>query len=167
MHKPIHHQKKQKRYYNRQGRSLKPIEQGDTVRICLPGRATLTCGVCKVLHAMKSKLEELYTEGISCRSSQQGNKQTLTYHWQVLHRKMGKVVVITYHKKTQAQNYMHRVHQESSACQFPVGQIEHGSHLDEWMTMCHHDSTLVNVGCYSCLFFVSLVFCVTSYTCTL
>ena len=38
---------KQQHYYNRRGRPLKHIEQGDTVRIRLPGQSTWSCGICK------------------------------------------------------------------------------------------------------------------------
>ena len=38
---------KQQHYYNRRGRPLKPIEQGDMVRIRLPGQSTWSRGICK------------------------------------------------------------------------------------------------------------------------
>ena len=62
----LHQQKqKQQHYYNRQGRPLKPIEQGDTVRIRLPGQYTWSPGICKARVGPRSY--EIEVRGVTYR----------------------------------------------------------------------------------------------------
>ena len=56
---------KQQHYYNQRGRTLKPIEQGDTVRIRIPGQSTWSRGICKTRVGPRSY--EIEVGGITYR----------------------------------------------------------------------------------------------------
>ena len=129
---------KQKRYYNRQGYFLKPIEQGDTVRIHLPGHVTLTHKVCKARVGPRSYEIQVGGTLYQWNRSQiirPKNKQAQTYHCQFLHKKIEKVVLTIHHNKwIQIQSHrIHWVHQELRVQQFSIDQIEPEAAYSRWM----------------------------------